>query len=221
MEAPTPINVENPQKQILEKKEYIINYLNDKYNLIIKRDLVYIYFKLYKLEEITLFKYKNKFYLKSIINHLKINPILYNDFDKIFKLIDECYSNNKIFLNKNNDMMDLIMKLNENSKMNDITIHLKKSELNINEQFEVMIKEIKSIKINSNILLDDRLFGIELLLNDIKNDINNKISEEKKEMDSLGKKSLNNVTQIKKTYDEIEELKERIYKIKMAKENLN
>ena len=221
MEAPTPINVENPQKQILEKKEYIINYLNDKYNLIIKRDLVYIYFKLYKLEEITLFKYKNKFYLKSIINHLKINPILYNDFDKIFKLIDECYSNNKIFLNINNDMMDLIMKLNENSKMNDITIHLKKSELNINEQFEVMIKEIKSIKINSNNLLDDRLFGIELLLNDIKNDINNKISEEKKEMDSLGKKSLNNVTQIKKTYDEIEELKERIYKIKMAKENLN
>ena len=218
-EAPLPIIVDIQEKQIIEEKDYIINNSKDQYRLIIKRDLGHIYFKLYKLGEIALFRYKNKFDLKNIIDILKINQFLYNDFDKIFKLIDECYSNNKIFLNINNTNIDLIIKLNDNSKEYEVTIHLYKSQLNMNEQFEDIINEIKDIKKDPNNLLDDRIFGIQLLLNDIKNDANIKISEDKKEIDSLGKKSLNNVNEIKKTYDEIEQLKKRISKIKKEKEN--
>ena len=139
VEAPLPLNKE---QQIIEEKEYLLNYLNEKYSLKIERNIQYIFFNLYKLEEMSLFYYKNKFDLPKIIQLLKINPNLYNDFSKIFKLIEECYSKNKISLKINNDVIDLILNINENKNI----IHLIKSDLNLNEKFNAVIEQIKFIK---------------------------------------------------------------------------
>ena len=87
-EAPTPIYLET-KNEIIEKKECLFNHLNEQYNLIIERDLSNIYFELYKLNEITLFNYTNKFTLKNIILELKINPHQYNSLEKVFKLFEE------------------------------------------------------------------------------------------------------------------------------------
>ena len=213
VEAPFPSNIE---KQIIDEKQYLLNCLNKKYSLKIERNMHYIFFNLYKLDEISLFYYKNKFDLPKIIQLLKINPDLYNDFPKIFKLIEECYSNNKISLNIYNNVIDLILNINENN----IIIHLIKSDLNLNEKFNSVIEQIKFIKKKANNLIDDRLCIIEVLLHDIENDTNAKINEQNKEIDIFQQKMLKDVNEIKGTNYEIKELKEKILNIKKQKDKL-
>ena len=219
-EAPTPDFLEKSKNEIKGKKEYLLNHLNEQYNLIIERDLSYIYFKLYKLNEITLFNYENKFNLKDIIHQLKINPDYYNNIEKICILIEELYSNKKIYLKNNNNCIDLVLNLNENFKEYEIFIPLKKTELKFNEKFDLIFNEIKAIKNNTTNLFDDRIYGIEILLDDIKNDVNIKINEEKKEIDSFEKNVIKNVKEINESYDEIKKLKDRINNIKKQKEKL-
>ena len=84
----------------------------------------------------------------------------------------------------------------------------------------MILNGIKTIKNNSNNLFDDRIFGIEILLEDIKNDINLKINEEKKEIDNFEKNVIKNIKEINESYDEINELKEKICNIKKQKEKL-
>ena len=151
---------------------------------------------------------------------MKINPDDFNNLEKIYKLIEELYSNNKISLKINNNNIDLIITIYENFKENNIFIPLKKSELNFNEKFDMILNGIKTIKNNSNNLFDDRIFGIEILLEDIKNDINLKINEEKKEIDNFEKNVIKNIKEINESYDEINELKEKISNIKKQKEKL-
>ena len=218
-EAPTPIYLET-KDEIIEKKEFLINHLNEQYNLIIERDLSNINFELYKLSEIDLFNYTNKFSLKSITLQLKINPDNYNNLQKIYKLFEEFYSNNKISIKVNNNNIDLIIKIHENFKEYEISIPLKKTEIDYNEKFDIIVNEIKTIKNNSTNLFDDRLYGIEILLDDIKNDVNIKINEEKKEIDSFEKNVIQNVKEINESYEEIQELKEKISNIKKQKEKL-
>ena len=213
MEAAPP-NPLNEGIEIIEKKEYI---LNEKYSLIIERDLYYLYFKLSIIDDISLFCYKNKFDLQIIIQLMKVNSNIYNNLEKIFKLIEDCYSNNKISVKINDNNIDLILKINQN----DILIHLEKSDIDLNQRFEAVIEEIKCIKKKSNNLIDDRLYGIEFLLKEIENDTNIKINEEKKEIDNFQKTILKSMNDISGNIDEINELKERISNIKKQKENLN
>jgi hypothetical protein len=117
--------------------------------------------------------------------------------------------------------MELIFKLKVNSIEYESNIHLIESEISMDEKFELVMNEIKSIKMNSSNLLDDRLFGIELLLDDIKNDVNIRINDEKKEIEAYEKKVINNVNELKQNYQDINELKEKISNIKMHKELLN
>ena len=117
--------------------------------------------------------------------------------------------------------MELIFKLKVNSTEYESIIHLIESEISINEKFDLVMNEIKSIKMNSSNLLDDRLFGIELLLDDIKNDVNIRLNNEKKEIETYEKKIINNVNELKQNYQDINELKEKISNIKKHKELLN
>ena len=185
-----------------------------------ERDLYYIYFKLYKQNEIILYFYKNKFNLDNIANNLLLNPNIYNNIEKIFKFIDDNYSNNKIFININYNIVDLIIKITKDSKEYETQIKLLKSDLDINETFKALNNEIKIIKKNKNNLLDDRLFGVELLLNDIQNDTNIRLNKEKKEIDSFEKKISNSINEINENMEEINILKEKINNFKKQKENL-
>ena len=101
--------IDNNQKII--KKEYKIKKNEKNYNLIISKDNEYIYFKIYKLNELISICYKNKFDLKNIINILNLSPNLYENLDKVIELIDECYKNEKILINEEkNNKMNLIIK---------------------------------------------------------------------------------------------------------------
>ena len=220
-EAPIPIDIDSLKKNITEKKEYIINNNNEKFKLLVEKNSFYINFQLYKFDEINFLCYENKFNLKDITNHLKLNPNIYTDLNKIFKLIEELYSKNKIFIKTKNTSIELVLYLYNNSTEYEIAIHLRKRELNIKESFELVTNEIKEMKKNSSNLLDDRLFGIELLLNDIKNEIINKNNNEKKEIEIYEKKIKNNTNELKKNYEDINELKEKIFNIQKYKEMLN
>jgi len=220
-DAPTSLKKINElHKGIIEKKEYSLNFFDDKYTLLMERDLYYIYFKLYKQNEISLYFYKNKFNLDNIANNLLLNPNIYNNIEKIFKFIDDNYSNNKIFININYNIVDLIIKITKDSKEYETQIKLLKSDLDINETFKALNNEIKIIKKNKNNLLDDRLFGVELLLNDIQNDTNIRLNKEKKEIDSFEKKISNSINEINENMEEINILKEKINNFKKQKENL-
>ena len=108
MDAPTPISPKefNQSNKIKINKEYNIRTNEKNYNLIINIDNEYIFFKIYKLNNLISIYYKNKFDLKSLINILKLNIDLYDNFEKIIELIDNCYKNKKIEINndKNNKM---------------------------------------------------------------------------------------------------------------------
>ena len=210
-DAPTPLKkINESQKEIIEKKEYSLNFFDEKYTLLMERDLYYIYFKLYKSNEISLYFYKNKLNLDNIINNLLLNPNIYNNIEKVFKFIDDNYSNNKIFLNINYNIVDLIIKITKDSKEYETQIQLLKSDLDINEAFKALNNEIKLIKKNKNNLLDDRLFGVELLLNDIQTDTNIRLNKEKKEIDSFEKTISNSINEINGNMEEINILKEKI-----------
>ena len=219
-EAPNPLSLETPKEKILEHKEFLINTLNEKYNLIIERDSSFIYFKLYKSDEIDLYYYKNELELESIIKNLKLNSSKFRDLKDIFILIEKCYCNNNIFLQKNNDIINLIIKNVHDSNTDENKICLFKSELNINESFDLIFKQIKKIKSNENNILDDRLSVIEVLLNDIKSDADTRINEGNKEINIIQEKVLKDVKEIKERSDEINKLKEKISYIKSQKENL-
>ena len=212
------LNIKTPKEESIIKKEYSLNNFNDKYNLIIEIHLDHIYFKLYKSNELDLFYYKNKFDLKSIVDLLEINPDIYKNFNNILMLINEYYLNNKISLYVNNDNIDLIIKVTKNSKENEIYIHLIKTESDVNENFDAVINQINLLKKNNS--LDDRLYALELLINDIRSDTSVRIEEENKNIDLLQKRILKNVNDISQSMDEINELKKRISNIKKQKENL-
>ena len=185
-------------------------YFNDKYNLVIERDSNKIYFKLYKINEITLFCYKNYFTLAKIINQLKLNSQKYNNLKMLFKLFEENYYNNNIIIEINDNIVYLII--------DKASINLIKTDLDINEIFSFVIDEIKNIKMNNGLI--DSFFAIELFLNEIKNDINIKLNEEKKLIDSFQKEVLNDNKEIKESMKEINELKEKIDNFKKQREIL-
>ena len=220
-EGPLPLKIKTPKEEIIEKKEYLFKYFNDEYNLIIERDIFYIYFKLLRSNEIDLCYYKNKFELKNIIKDLNLNHSIYKDLKDIFLLIEKCWNNNNIFLNIKNDMADLIIKITNDSNTYEKEIHLFKSELDIDESFDLIINEIKSIKSKGNNLIEDDLSVIQILLNDIKNDANSKINEGYNKINSIEERVFKDINKIQETSEEINNLKKRISYIKKHKENLN
>ena len=146
MDTPAPLapieynesnQIDNNLKII--KKEYKIKKNEKIYNLIISKDNEYIYFKIYKLNELISIYYKNKFDLKNIINILNLSTHLYDNLDKVIELIDECYKNKKILINEEKDnKMYLIIKYMIGFKEHEFLIVLKKEELDINEKFEII-----------------------------------------------------------------------------------
>ena len=140
MDAPTPLapNEYNHSKAIINNainKEYKININEKNYNLIINIENEFIYFKIYKLDDLISIYYKNKFDLKSLINILQLNLNLYDTFEKVIELIDDCYKNKKIEINnEKNNKMNLIIKYPIGYKEHECNVILERGELEINEK---------------------------------------------------------------------------------------
>ena len=190
------------------KKEYFLDYMNDKYRLLIERDSKKIFFKLDKSNEISLFYYRNNFTLEKIVNQLELDSQKYNTFEKLFKLIDENYKYNNIIIIINDNTVDLLI--------GKTSISLIKTDVDINEMFSNILNEIIDIKKNGV----DELVAIELFLNDIKNDTDIKLNEENEKINSLQNDISKDLNETNKIKEEINELKEKINNFKKQKENL-
>ena len=208
MEAPTPDLVEN----ILVKKEYNLMMNNKPYKLIISHDNKYINF-IVKDQNI-FFQYKNEFDLQNIIQNLKLNVYFYNDLNKIIELLDKVFLNKKMIINYDgkNDAFNINIQLPEYFQEYYSNIILKKKELENNEKFEIILKEIKSIK--NDTIIDNKLELITESLNNLKILINKKLNENDDLIKLLRNKIKNNETMLKTNEKEIELLKNEISRLK-------
>lgn len=100
------------------------------YNLRIEINQHYIYFILTKLDEPLEYIYKNKMDLTTIINKLELNPLKYSNLELIWKIIDNLYKRNKIYININDEnscaLNNLLFKLTntfDEDFMSDIKIY--------------------------------------------------------------------------------------------------
>ena len=204
-EEPFSLTAETPKENSIKKGQYPIN----NYIVIIEIDSNYIYFSVHSSNGIPLFHYKNKFDFINIIKYLGIDDNKYYNLNEIFKLMEESYYNNNLSLEINNkDSIDLNIIILNNKKENVIPIHLVKTELDLNEKFDEVVNQINIIKNNNK--LDDRLYAIELLLDDIKYETKERLNKEEKEINLFKERVLKDVNEINQNMDEIKDLKGKI-----------
>ena len=193
MDAPTPISIETKENiiyekkdDIIEKKEYELEINNIKYNLSIKTDNKYIYFKLSPINDIIFIYYMNKYDLDIINNKL---CLVYNNLEKVVKLIDACYSNNKLLLKYDRDNeINLIIKYMRGYDEDECSLRLIKKESDINEKFEIILNEIVLMKKGKNNEIKENFEKIRNLIINIKDNINRKLEENVNIINELKKK---------------------------------
>ena len=172
---PKIIDNEKFDRRILEQKDYKIDNNNIQYKLIIKRDNNYISFTITKLGDIEFHNYQNKYNLEQITNNLNLNEKLYDSLKKVMELIDQSFSNKKLSLINDNNNFKIQIKLQNGLKEYDYVIILNKRELDINEKFEIILKEIVSLKKNNN--FNEKIDIIFNSLNHLKKKTNEKLKE--------------------------------------------
>ena len=159
MEPPTPIlNTNNIQKYQIND-----NYGN-KYNFSFYINKLGINFEINKLEEIIPQTYINTFDLSSLSNKSKIFSLC-NSYNEVFEYINELYKQNKISIKKDNENINIIMKISLMMKEQEVILNLNKK---INNKEDIIfqlcdvIKEMKNEGIkNENNDLKKRILEIE------------------------------------------------------------
>ena len=202
----------------VESKDFII-YLEEnkdsKFCLNLCYDSNYFYFKLRKKEpvDISLFFYFNKLDYSTLVDKLALDGSKYSDFKSIDEIIKENLNKNEIFLKKaEKENLDMVIKLKDNYK----NIVLYKREMNEDEKFEKILKELKDLK-NIN---DDKIEELKKSAKEIEEFAEKKCQENKTELESLQLQVDQNTADIENETNEIELLKEEIDKIKSEiKEN--
>ena len=213
MSAPAPIN--NMTEQLDEKiarKELILKLNNLEYKLIILIDNDYLLLKIELLNEIILYSYQIKYDLKTIINILMLNNILYNNFEKIIELINDAYTNKKLLIKDvNKDRIELIIKMPIGFKEYDCSIILNRKNPDINEKFTIIIGELKKYKDCNN----NEIKMLEKYLLDLRSLVDNKLNQNSKLINNLKEKNEKNKKELQKLREEIDILKNKINKSKI------
>lgn len=226
-DAPTPIYiepkmlkinkpVESTQTKILDKKDYELKYDNNLYNLEIKFDSNYIYFRIYENKDnnIQPIFYKNKFDLKTITYNLKLYPEIYNSLDKVFSLINDSYNSNKIKLSIKDNLMNIIIKVVNGNIEIDCPINLKETKLEIDEKFEMVISDINILKKNINNLTNKKILEIENIIKDVQILTNRKLEENENKIKELSYKVDKYKSQFEQNENNIKSLKNELLEIK-------
>ena len=212
MNSAPPITISTAKEEIndkITKKEIILKFNNFEYKLIISSDNNYLYFKIEHIYEIIFYSYQTKYDLKTILNTLMLNNILYDNFEKIVELINDAYINNKLFIKDiDKSKIELIIKLPIGYKEYDCSLILNKEALDINKKFEIILKQLGNNKDNNEIK------KLEKYLIDLKSLIENKLNENTKLINLLKEKDEQNKKEIKKNKEEIDNLKNEIIKYK-------
>ena len=91
-----PTSESNNDSEVNIKKEFLLKTDNISYKLKIYSSHKYINFKIEKLDDLMLYYYYNNYEYHKILNILKLNEMLYDNFEKIIELINEAYLNYRI-----------------------------------------------------------------------------------------------------------------------------
>ena len=147
--------------------------------------------------------------MKEIISILNLSSEIYNETKKIVELIDNAFIDGKLklkFDDKNNNIL-LIIKIKNlfRNQEKDYTIKINKNIYNINEKFDIIIKELENLRQNNS-----ALFEIEKKIESLKYVINNKLEENILLIESLQAKIKNNK----------EQLENNDYQIKLKNRNI-
>ena len=154
MEPPTPIlNTNNIQKYQIND-----NYGN-KYNFSFYINKLGINFEINKLEEIIPQTYINTFDLSSLSNKSKIFSLC-NSYNEVFEYINELYKQNKISIKKDNENINIIMKISLMMKEQEVILNINKK---INNKEDIIFQLCDVIKEMKNEIL-----GIKNENNDLK-----------------------------------------------------
>jgi len=208
------INIINAPIPDIQSKDYIL-YLenekdkNNKYYLNLFHDTYYFYFKLNKIEpeNISLSFFFYKYDYSSLIDKLKIDEKLIPDFKSIeFYLLESLQKNNVYLKDETNATIYIIFKILDKESV----ITLLKQEMNENQKFEKIIKEINALK-NVN---EDKIEELKKISNEIKDEAELKCNQNREFLETLELQVNQNKADIDNETNEIELLKEEIQKIK-------
>ena len=103
------IEFETIKEKIKAQKKFIIKMNNKKYRLTIINFDKCIQLKINDINNLNLYYYQNKYTLKDIIDSLKLDINLYDNFNKIMDLIKDAYLNNNILLELFNNNINLVI----------------------------------------------------------------------------------------------------------------
>ena len=240
MDAPLPIKMDlndvmtNKPKETdddnisqihtLNKKDYELKYENIVYNLEIQIDSKYIYFKLIenKEDDIVPTYYKNKFDLKTITNKLKLIPDVYDDLNKIISLLNDSYTANKIKLSIKDNNINIIVTIIFGNIEVDCPINLIETKTEIDDKFEIIIKDIKQLKKNFKNSDNNKILEIEKMVKDMQILTNKKLEENEikiKELSIKFEKSENNVKMLQNELFEIKKILKNLNKSNCVQDN--
>ena len=225
MEGPAPLNPINEETEkydkIKEKKEYSIQINNISYKFIIYIDHIHIYFLIKEINNIVFYIYENKYDIDQIIKILKLNVNFYDNLHKIINLLDQVYLRNKIKLEYiiNKDTFKINIKLPIDYQEYDSYLILDKKELDNNDKFDIIIKELCSlqkdkIKDNKINILKKYIFDLKILIID-------KLNENVNQIYSLKNELLKNEKLLKENKKEINILKNKILDLKESIDKIN
>ena len=178
------------ESKIIEnkKKEYFMKNKDNEYILVVYIENNNIIFNIKQLNNISLYFYQNKYELNEILDVLKIDYKLIDNFEKIIELINKAYSNNKLFIHHTNDQINLKIVFCIELREYESTLILNKKEIDINEKFELIMKELELLKEMNFKLINDKIKEIEKFLFDLKNYVEKKMEENKVLIHNLKKK---------------------------------
>ena len=204
----------NEKEQIQLKKQYIFKLNNSEYNLFAEFYSESINFRLIEIEE-------NNTISQYIKSNLSIDKEFNIDLNKIIELIDIAFNEGKFKLIKEENNVNILLKMEKNKEEIEKKISLTKQELSMKEKFEVIIREIGGVK-RKNIEIDEKILKSEKILNEVKLNLQSKEKEKISEIEiSLKdvKETINN--QRKENENIFKALKDANLKLESQMENLN
>lgn len=217
----TPEPIEN--KNIFDKKEYNIKINKKPYIFIISRDSDFIYFTIIDEKNLSFFQPKAKYDLQNILEILKLDFNSYRNLNKIIELLDKAYLNNKFLINQNKDdnTFNINIKLNIGNGDYDSKLTLKNEELDNNEKFEIIIRNLNLIKEDNNLIdFKKKIDVIDDMMNRLRYFNNKRINENENLINSLREKIKDNEKKLKSNEEIIITLKEEISNLKNIISNI-
>ena len=217
--------LENPNKSLNsfedknKIKEYILKINNEEYKLKISYDINNIFLKIERKNELLLYNYENKFNYNDIVSILKLPPEIYNESNKVVDVLDKAYENKKLILkfDEDNINMLLIVKLSIGFQEIDCPLQIRKKYYDINEIFNIILGELKSLKQIKKELIAPQILELEKKIESLKILITNEFGKINETIQILSKQNKENIEKLNKNKNEIKLLKDELCAFKEFK----